>query len=118
MEIEQIIQYVDEYKAKLDEERKIQDTINGYKTDLKHFIDTGNAHIHISYCHGGTYEGIYRKNDYPSDLVKKAVEEDIEKRIAYWEKQKSQVLDRILVLRDLILSKEKFEETYNCLPKE
>lgn len=108
MELEQIIQYVDEYKEKLNEERKIQNTINGYKTDLKHFMDTGNSHIHISYCHGGsTYESIYRKDDYPSDLVKEAVEKDIEKRIVYWEKQKSEVLDRIYVLRSLILGQYK-----------
>ena len=115
MELEQIIQYVDEYKAKLDEEKRIQNTINAYKTDLKHFMDTGNSHINISYCHNSTYESIYRKNDYPSDLVKEAVEKDIEKRIAYWEKQKSEVLDRILVLRDLISNKKEFEERYNLL---
>ena len=103
MELEQIIQYVDEYKAKLDEERKIQNTINGYKTDLKHFMDTGNSYIRINYRHDSAYESIYRKDDYPSDLVKEAVEKDIEKRIVFWEKQKSKVHDRICVLRSLIL---------------
>ena len=103
MEFEQIIQYVDDYKAKLVEMNKIQNTINGYKTDLKHFMDTGNSHIRISYCHGSNYESIYRKDDYPSDLVKEAVEKDIEKRIVSWEKYKSEVLTRISVLRALIL---------------
>lgn len=103
MEFEQIIQYVDEYKTKVDEERRIQNTINRYKRDLKNFMDTGNSHIDISYCHGTTYESIYQNDDYPSDLVKEAVEKDIEKHIVHLEKQRSEVLDRISVLRSLIL---------------
>ena len=103
MEFEQIIQYVDEYKTKLDEERRIQTTINGYKRDLKNFMDTGNLHIHVSYCHGSTYESIYQNDYYPGDLVKEAVEKDIEKHIVYLEKQRSEVLDRMNVLRSLIL---------------
>jgi len=100
--VEQMVKLVEEYKEKQQEEIRIQNTINAYKTDLKHFMDTGNKHIRISFCQGQTYENLYRGEDYPSDAVKEAVQNDIEQRIVSLEKQQYKIHDRILVLRCLI----------------
>jgi len=101
--VEQIIKYVDEYKAEQEHKRKIQSTINSYRTDLKRFMDTGNKHIHISFNREhNSYESIYRGDHYPSDKVKEVIQQDIEKYITELEKEKSKVDDRINVLSGLI----------------
>ena len=100
--VEQIIGYVKEYEQKVAEEKRITNEINSVQKDIDNMMDTGNKYLMIKFNHGNGYEPLYRESTYPSDNVRNAIKEDMEKYKLSLQEKLRKVHDDVLRLRCVI----------------
>lgn len=100
--VEQIIGYVKEYEEKVREEKRITKEIDSVQEDIDNMMDTGNMHLLIKFNHGDGYEPLYREGTYPSEKVRYAIKEDMEKYKLSLQEELRKIHSDVLRLRCLI----------------